>query len=660
MLSRLSIASKLLLLLLPFSAALIVLALILSVDRMQTLHALQRSDRLIALAGDASQLIHDLQTERGLSNGFLSSQAAAPAPALRTARADSDKSLAGLAADRPAADATLSEKLDALNGQLQDLPQLRADIERRGVAAADAFAAYSQRIDALIGLISGLAQANNDGDLLRSTVALLDLQCEKEFAGRERGYVNGLLQKGALDQQSHAQAASLIAKQQACAGQFKRIADDALRGQMEALDNGDESRALQALRAKVMDPPLGQATGVAPAAWFQAASRRIDALKREQDLLLRQMAQMVAAKVAAAQTDLALTQGGSALVILLLGGLGFAIYRGIHAPVRRLEGLMTEMSRDFDLRPRAAISGSDEISRMSQAFDQLVDAFAHTLNEVNRNAHTLVEAAHAMLDIADRAAKASETQSQSATEIAAAVEQMSAGIESVTDNTRQSLGLAQQMQRSVSDGRDRMSDTTSAMHQTSSVLGDAGARIETLQQKSEGIRSIITAIRDIADQTNLLALNAAIEAARAGEMGRGFAVVADEVRKLAERTGKETLDITSLIEDIRGETQTAARHMLEAREKMESGLALVGRTVDDLEQIHGEAGHAAGKSQDTATAMEEQTAASNEVASNISVIASLAEDNAMLVQEVAKLSDRLNASAAELVKLVDRFKHAAD
>ncbi|MFB9159080.1 hypothetical protein [Chromobacterium violaceum] len=111
---------------------------------------------------------------------------------------------------------------------------------------------------------------------------------------------------------------------------------------------------------------------------------------------------------------------------------------------------------------------------------------------------------------------------------------------------------------------------------------------------------------------------------------------------------------------MRGETQTAAHHMQEAQERMESGLQLVSRTVDDLEQIHSEAGHAASKSQDTATAMAEQTSASNEVATNISVIASLAEDNASLVQEVAKLSDRLNASAGELVRLVDRFKHLAD
>ncbi|MNR24456.1 Methyl-accepting chemotaxis protein CtpH [compost metagenome] len=142
-------------------------------------------------------------------------------------------------------------------------------------------------------------------------------------------------------------------------------------------------------------------------------------------------------------------------------------------------------------------------------------------------------------------------------------------------------------------------------------------------------------------------------------MGRGFAVVADEVRKLAERTGKETVEITQLIEVITNETANAAGQMRTARTRMESGLDLVQATLQDLNGIHDEANQTAAKSQDTAAAMQQQAAASNEVAVNISRIASLAEDNALIVDEAAALSAQLNQTATELVAQVDRFKHTS-
>jgi DNA-binding FrmR family transcriptional regulator len=86
-------------------------------------------------------------------------------------------------------------------------------------------------------------------------------------------------------------------------------------------------------------------------------------------------------------------------------------------------------------------------------------------------------------------------------------------------------------------------------------------RVDSLHQRAGQIGGIIKMIKEIADQTNLLALNAAIEAARAGEQGQGFAVVADEVRKLAERTTKATNQISELVTNIQGETQTAHQAM---------------------------------------------------------------------------------------------------
>ena len=116
-------------------------------------------------------------------------------------------------------------------------------------------------------------------------------------------------------------------------------------------------------------------------------------------------------------------------------------------------------------------------------------------------------------------------------------------------------------------------ETVDKMQSIASIVGESAALVDTLGEQTTKITSIVNTIREIADQTNLLALNAAIEAARAGESGRGFAVVADEVRKLAERTGKSTTEIATMIKTIQSETGSVTA-------SMNNGLAEVGKGVD--------------------------------------------------------------------------------
>ncbi|MDQ8021468.1 MAG: PAS domain-containing methyl-accepting chemotaxis protein [Moraxellaceae bacterium] len=100
---------------------------------------------------------------------------------------------------------------------------------------------------------------------------------------------------------------------------------------------------------------------------------------------------------------------------------------------------------------------------------------------------------------------------------------------------------------SAKQGAAVLQQTVDVMHELARHMQEAVQGIQALDQQSQAIGSIVSAIRGIADQTNLLALNAAIEAARAGEQGRGFAVVADEVRQLAARTSQATEEITQVV-----------------------------------------------------------------------------------------------------------------
>lgn len=120
-----------------------------------------------------------------------------------------------------------------------------------------------------------------------------------------------------------------------------------------------------------------------------------------------------------------------------------------------------------------------------------------------------------------------------------------------------------------------------------------------LEQTSEAMEGVVGIIRDLADQVNLLALNATIEAARAGDAGKGFAVVAGEVKSLATQTAKATDEIATQIESMQSITR---------------------RVTESTQDISNSAGSVADYVNAVASAVEEQTAVTQDISRNIEVV----------------------------------------
>ncbi len=160
---------------------------------------------------------------------------------------------------------------------------------------------------------------------------------------------------------------------------------------------------------------------------------------------------------------------------------------------------------------------------------------------------------------------------------------------------------------------------------------------------------MIKVITSIAQQTNLLALNATIEAARAGEAGKGFAVVANEVKELAKQTASATEDISQKIEAIQGDTRGAVE--------------AIGQITTIISQINDIQGT-------IASAVEEQTATTNEIARNVNQAAERSSGIALNITSVAKTAQstsngaaktqksatELSKTAGDLHELVNQFK----
>jgi methyl-accepting chemotaxis protein len=135
-------------------------------------------------------------------------------------------------------------------------------------------------------------------------------------------------------------------------------------------------------------------------------------------------------------------------------------------------------------------------------------------------------------------------------------------------------------------------------------------------------------INTVASQTNLLALNATIEAARAGEAGRGFAVVATEVKALAEQTAKATEEIRRQIDDIQNATHDSV-----------SAIEEIGVTIGRISEI----------SSTIASAVEEQGAATQEVARNVQQAAQGTQQVASNITDVQRGADATGAASSQVL-----------
>jgi methyl-accepting chemotaxis protein len=220
-------------------------------------------------------------------------------------------------------------------------------------------------------------------------------------------------------------------------------------------------------------------------------------------------------------------------------------------------------------------------------------------------------------------------------------------------------------------------DNAAGMARIKHAVDESAVRVADLGAKGDQIGAIVETIDDIAEQTNLLALNAAIEAARAGEMGKGFAVVADEVRKLAERSGRATKEIASLIAEVQRGTSDAVAAMQTGAAEVETGLAVteqgaasiteigsaaaerdaaLGRVFAALSAIAGAAREVTAASDDiarvvgqTAEGATQMAAASDAVSRAMGSIAAVSQENSAATEEVSAATEEMSAQAEEVV-----------
>lgn len=238
-------------------------------------------------------------------------------------------------------------------------------------------------------------------------------------------------------------------------------------------------------------------------------------------------------------------------------------------------------------------------------------------------------------------------QSQETEQVATAVTEMSHSIREVAGNAQDASDLTRGANEAATLGRDKVDTTINAVENLAQELNTAKDVVAEVAENSKQIESILEVIGAIAEQTNLLALNAAIEAARAGEAGRGFAVVADEVRNLASKTQASTDEVHTMIDQLKGSTESAVTTMEKGVELSEQCTTRANETGEAFETIADMLNKITDTSHHIAAAVEEQASVTEEIDRNVNNIKELAENTVSTSEDsvvhTSELVDKLQA-----------------
>ena len=342
----------------------------------------------------------------------------------------------------------------------------------------------------------------------------------------------------------------------------------------------------------------------------------------------------------------------AAIVLALLVSL---LLRGqIVRSIREIEQASIKL-RDGDLTQRVRVIGRDEIAHTAQAFNELIDSFQQAMRQVASVAASVSASAEELVGTSTRVAESSTAQAGAVGEVSMTMEQMSAGIASISRHAESLRSSAEASLRGSEDGHLALSrlleKIDSVRHAFSAIRGSVGDFVES----TTAITTSITQVKDLSAQTNLLALNAAIEAARAGETGRGFAVVADEVRKLAERTARATQEIGQMTQSIQIETQHAVEGMRAGAQQVAEGVHLVRGTEEALRQINLEMATTTEMVGEISHASHEQELAMIELARNVERVANMTEQNVVVVNQTSHTINYLNSVVLRMRKAVTQY-----
>ncbi|TSI10114.1 methyl-accepting chemotaxis protein [Lysinibacillus sp. BW-2-10] len=401
--------------------------------------------------------------------------------------------------------------------------------------------------------------------------------------------------------------------------------------------------------------------------------------------ILNELEQIYEEKIAQAQKKLDSYQSTAITIIIsvtifsiILGIIiSTLISRVISKPIIRVTTALEEVANGNLLTDPIKIKNNDEIGKMAETFNKMLLDIRNVVTSVREssiqiaaNAEQLSASTQETLASAQVVSTSAEQQMLTSNQqfslmnsSVQAITELNDGVSQIASDNELMLRSTDGVQKLVQTGSSVVIDVANHMNTIHNTFHETTAIIKNVEKQSNEIQTITSLITDISDQTNLLALNAAIEAARAGDYGKGFAVVADEVRKLAEQSKNSAIEITAMVQQIQNSSSEAVKTISIGGDKVEQGLCKTNESLDVFNEIETSVGDVVIRVESVSAAIEQIQAMTDNVKESVVQVQSLANNAVILAantsgatEEQVAANEDISTNASSLANLAERLQ----
>ncbi len=391
--------------------------------------------------------------------------------------------------------------------------------------------------------------------------------------------------------------------------------------------------------------------GIEKIAYFQSINLSDDV---SWHLLVAVSKSVVYAEVEEALTSLILTATillSFAIAIILL------VLNQIYRPILALKKTIFDLAHgNADLTQRLAVNSEDDLGQIAESVNKFVSNLQQMMLEISESTEHISAGVEQLKSQTEHNNGVLLSHASETDQVVTAVTEMSSTADSVAQSAAQSATFTQ---KSADEARQSKIVVEGAVLSVADLVNEVEAMaitIQTMNEDTKKISTVLGVIGAIADQTNLLALNAAIEAARAGEQGRGFAVVADEVRTLAARTQQSTSEINAMLAKLNAGAGSVVQAMDITKVSCQQTAETTSSVNNSLDSMTASVTEINDLGIQIATAAEEQSSVTEEINRNMTAIQDMV---AQLTDNGDKTMDSTRSLAScneQLVGIVSRFK----